>query len=274
MLGVQMDDIERVEVIRGPNSPAYGANAFLGTVNIITREPLSEQGSSAVVRAGGFGALNYPVAGIPAYEKYRRLGNPNLKPELSKEFEIGTDLRFFNNRIGVDLAYYNKITTDLIMLANIAASSGYREQTSHLGQITNSGIELALNVAPVKTNDFEWNFTYMFNKADMILDKLDAELGVTEYLINDAYETEFVAIPGEQLGMYRIPDYKYTPTGEIIVGDNGLPVEGDKILIGSSVPDFNTSFLNNLSFKGFNFSFLLDYQKGGYMYSNTASATF
>ncbi len=227
-----------------------------------------------IARAGGFGSTNYPVGGIPAYEKYRRLGNPNLKPEISKEFEIGTDLRFLSNRLGIDFAYYKKTTTDLIMLATIAASSGYREITSNLGQITNDGIELMFNATPVKTNNFSWDFIYLFNKSDMILDELSEELGVSEYIINNAYETEFVAIPGEQLGMYRIPDYKYSPSGEIIVGDNGLPVEGDKILVGSSVQDFNMSFTNNLKYKGFQFSFLIDYQQGGLMYSNTANATY
>jgi len=228
----------------------------------------------SILRAGGFGSTNYPVGGVPAYEKYRRLGNPNLKPELSKEFEIGTDLRFYSNRIGIDFAYYRKTTTDLIMEANIAASTGYRDLTSNLGQITNDGIELMLNITPVKTGNFTWDFIYLFNKANMVLDELSEELGVSEYLINDAYEAEFVAIPGEQLGMYRIPDFKYSPDGKIIVGDNGLPVEGGKILVGSSVPDFNMSFTNNISYKGFKLSFLIDYQKGGLMYSNTAGATF
>jgi TonB-linked SusC/RagA family outer membrane protein len=230
--------------------------------------------SPAIVRGGGFGFINWPVGGVPAYEKYRRLGNPHLKPELTKEFEIGTDLRFLNNRLGVDFAYYQKVTTDLIMLATIAASSGFTEMTSNLGQISNNGIELLLNVSPVKSKNFGWDLTYVFNKANMVLDKLDEELGVTEYVINNVYETEFVAIPGEQLGMYRIPDFKYSPEGKIIVGDNGLPVEGDKTLIGSSVPDFNMSLTNNLSYKGFKLSFLFDYQQGGLMYSNTANSTF
>ena len=234
----------------------------------------SEIYAPSVLRAGGFGFTNYPVGGVPSYEKDQRLGNPNLKPELSKEFEIGTDLRFFSNRIGLDLSYYKKSTTDLIMLANIAASTGYRQITSNLGQISNDGIELMVNINPVKTQNFTWDFIYLYNKANMVLDRLSEELGVSEYLINSAYETEFVAIPGQQLGMYRIPDYKYSPDGKIIVGNNGLPVEGDKILIGSSVPDFNMSFTNNISFKGFKFSFLIDYQQGGLMYSNTADATF
>ncbi|TLX72652.1 SusC/RagA family TonB-linked outer membrane protein [Labilibacter sediminis] len=228
----------------------------------------------AIVRAGGFGASNYPIGGVPAYEKSRRLGNPNLKPELSKEFEIGADLRFLNNRLRLDFAYYNKVTTDLILTANIAASSGYREQTSNLGKITNDGIELLLDATAVKTKDFRWEVTYVFNQSNTILNELNEELGVSEYLINDAYEAEFVAIPGEQLGMYRIPDYKYSPDGEIIVGDNGLPVEGDKKLVGSSVPDFSMGLTNTFSYKGIRFSFLFDSSFGGKMYSQTAGATF
>jgi len=237
--------------------------------------------SPSIIRAGGFGSSNYPIGGVPAYSKYRRLGNPNLKPELSKEYEIGTDLRFFQNRIGLDLAYYKKTTTDLIMLANIAVSSGYWEQTANLGQITNDGIELALDMTPVKLKDFTWNVIFIYNKANMVLDKLDADLGVTEYQINSGYDAEFMAIPGHQLGVYRLPDYKYADgttqanaAGKTIVGDNGLPVEGEPIIVGSSNPDFNMSLTNTLTFKGFRLSCLVDWQKGGLMYSNTAGATY
>lgn len=230
--------------------------------------------TAAVIRAGGYGVTNYPVAGIPAYEKGSVLGNPNLKPEISKEFEIGADLRFFNNRFGIDAAYYKKTTTDLIMTATIAASSGYLYQTSNLGQISNSGIELQLTATPVKVGDFKWDLTYTFTKANTILDELSEELGISEYIINSAYETEFVAIPGEQLGQFRIPGYQYSPDGKIVVGDTGLPLEGDQILAGSSVPDYNMSLTNTLSYKGFKLACLLDYQKGGWMYSYTSNITF
>ncbi len=245
--------------LAGNDAPVYSINAFY---------------NAASIRAGGFGVSNYPIGGTAAYEKNLKLGNPELIPEISKEFEIGADLRFLNNMFGVDFAYYQKVTTDLIMDANIASSSGYYRQTTNLGKITNDGIELKLDIRPVQTKDFSWNFTYIFNKGNTILDELSEELGVTEYIINDAYEAEFVAIPGEQLGMFRIPDYKYAPDGKIIVGDNGLPLEGEKKLVGSSVPDYTMSLTNNLSFKGLNLSFLIDYQKGGYMYSYTSSITY
>ncbi len=229
----------------------------------------------AIIRAGGFGTSDYPIGGVPAYEKDMQLGNPNLKPEISKEFEVGADLRFLRNRIGLDIAYYSKVTTDLIMDANIAASSGYYIRTSNLGQITNTGIETKLDLTPVDANNFRWDFSFIFNKANTVLDELSEELGVTEYVINDAYQAEFVAIPGKQLGQFRVPDYKYAPDGSIIVGDNGLPLEGDKKLIGSIVPDYNLSVNNTFTlFKNFNLSALIDYQKGGYMYSYTASITY
>jgi TonB-linked SusC/RagA family outer membrane protein len=230
--------------------------------------------TAGVIRAGGYGQSNYPVGGVPAFEKGAVLGNPNLKPELTKEFEIGADLRFFNNRFGIDAAYYKKTTTNLIMLANIAASSGYLSQTTNLGQITNTGFELLLNATPVKIGDFKWDLTYNFTKANTILDELSEELGISEYIINSAYEAEFVAIPGEQLGQFRIPGYQYSPDGKMVVGDNGLPLEGDPILVGSSVPDYNMSLTNTLSYKGLKLAVLLDYQKGGHMYSYTSSITY
>ncbi len=228
----------------------------------------------AQIRAGGFGVTNYPVNGTAAYEKGLTLGNPGLKNELSKEFEIGVDLRFFRNRIGLDMAYYNKVTEDLIMLADIASSSGYLRQWTNFGEIENDGIELSLNAKIIKSSKFSWNLTYNFTKSNTVLNSLNEDIGVTEYVINSAYETEFVAIEGEQLGMFRIPDYKYTPDGKIIVGDNGLPKEGDKTLIGSSVPDFKMTAVNEFSYKNLGLSFLIDYQKGGKMYSYTSNITF
>jgi TonB-linked SusC/RagA family outer membrane protein len=230
--------------------------------------------NAAILDAGRYGQIRYPVAGIPAYEKGGVLGNPNLKPEITKEFEIGADLRFFDSRVGIDAAYYKKVTTDLIMTASIAASSGYLLQTTNLGQITNSGFELQLSATPVKIGDFKWDLIYTFTKANSVLDELSEELGISEYIINSAYEAEFVAIPGEQLGQFRIPGYKYTEDGKVIVGDNGLPLEGDKIFAGSSVADYNMSLTNTLSFKGFKLACLLDYQKGGHMYSYTSSITY
>lgn len=230
--------------------------------------------AAAIIRSGGFGVTNYPVGGVAAYEKGLRLGNKALKPELSKEFEIGVDLRFFQNRLGIDLAYYNKVTTDLIMEADIAASSGYLRQTTNLGQITNDGIELKIDATPIKLGDFQWDLSFVYTKSNTVLDELSEELGVSEYVINSAYETEFVAIPGKQLGQFRIPDFKRTDDGKIIVGDDGLPLEGDKILYKSSVPDYNLSVTNAFTYKGFKLSALMDYQHGGYMYSYTSSITY
>lgn len=230
--------------------------------------------STGIIRAGGFGETLYPVGGIPAYEKGSVLGNPGLKPEISKEFEIGAEFRFYNNRFGFDAAYYNKVTTDLIMLATIASSSGYLQQTTNLGQITNSGFELQFNANPLRIGDFRWDLNYIFTKSNSILDELSEELGISEYIINSAYETEFVAIPGEELGQFRIPGYSYSPDGQIIVGSNGLPLEGDQIFAGSSVPDYNMSLTNTFTYGGFRLAFLLDYQKGGLMYSYTSNITF
>ncbi|MCK5906134.1 MAG: TonB-dependent receptor, partial [Flavobacteriales bacterium] len=221
-----------------------------------------------------YGATAYPVGGVAAYEQGNLLGNPNLSPEISTEIEFGGDFRFFNNRLGLDVAYYKKVTDDLIMQADIASSSGYTAQTTNLGKITNTGIEVLLTGTPVQTDNFNWDMTVVYTKSNTILDELSKELGVEEYVIYSAYQTEFVAIPGEQLGQFRIPDYKRNDAGQIIVGDNGLPLEGDKINYASSVPDFKASLGNTFTYKDLSLSFMFDYQKGGYMYSYTSSITF
>ena len=230
--------------------------------------------ATGLIRAGGYGVTNYPVAGIPAYEKGSVLGNTKLRNELTKEFEVGAELRFFNNRFGFDAAYYTKVTTDLIMLATIAPSSGYLQQTTNLGQITNTGFELQVNATPIKLGNFRWDLNYIFTKSTSVLDKLSEELGISEYLINSAYEAEFVAIPGKELGQFRIPGYQYSPDGKIVVGETGLPLEGDPSYVGSSVPDYTMSLTNTFSYGGFKLAFLLDYQKGGNMYSYTSNITF
>lgn len=76
---------------------------------------------------------------------------------MTKEYEVGLDLRFLQNRLGLDVTFYNRETTDQIMPVTISPSSGYTTQYMNLGCIRNRGIELMANVVPVRTKDFEWN---------------------------------------------------------------------------------------------------------------------
>ena len=106
----------------------------------------------------------FPINGLSAYEIGNIIGNLKLTPELTTEYEIGTEIRFLKDRIGLDVAYYNKRTKGQILNVPIAPSTGYQSAVANFGLIENKGVEIAFNVSPVKTRDFTWTINYTFTK--------------------------------------------------------------------------------------------------------------
>jgi outer membrane receptor protein involved in Fe transport len=105
-----------------------------------------------------FAVQYYNASPISATRLPSTLSNANLKPEFTTEYELGTELQFFKNRIGVDLAYFNSVSTDLIVTARIPTSSGFDYKATNAGKIINKGWELGLNLVPIKLNNgFTWN---------------------------------------------------------------------------------------------------------------------
>ena len=107
--------------------------------------------------------LTFPLNGVNSYSVSNRLGNSNLKPELTSEFEVGLEANFFKNRVGIDFSYYNRYTKDLIEVLPKDPSTGYTSQIGNLGDVRNQGFELTLNLTPVRLKDFEgrlsWNMS-------------------------------------------------------------------------------------------------------------------
>ncbi len=117
------------------------------------------------VISDGYRNLNFPLAGaINGFTLSNRLGNRDLKSELTSETEIGTELRLLNDRIGIDFTYYDRATTNQIWNVTLASSTGFTSQTRNLGKITNKGIELMLNFVPITTRDFEWKLSWNYAK--------------------------------------------------------------------------------------------------------------
>lgn len=219
----------------------------------------------------GYRELTYPLNGaINGFEKGNLIGNPELQPEISTEFEIGGDFRFFDNRLGLDISYYNKTITDLILATDLAYSTGFSAQTLNIGQITNKGIELLLTVTPIKTKDFKWDLSFNFTKNDNKVDKL-AE-GLTEVSIGGLSSTPLVAMPGHPLSVIKGDAVARDPQGRMIVNEKGLPIKSTKqVIYGNTQNDYIAGFGTALSYKGLSLSATLDIRKGGIMYSRTAS---
>lgn len=222
------------------------------------------------VRGAGT-SITFPIGGASGFSIANTLNNGELEPEISTETELGGELRFFNNRFGIDLAYYNKISDGQILAINVAPSSGYKAQIVNFGKLRNRGIELALNGSPIKAKDFSWDMGYTFTRNRNVV--LELPLGLKEVVINEAYDAKFVAQVGQPLGVFTAPVELRDPQGRIVVNaSNGIPKPSvDNVSFGNSQRDFIMGLTNSFTFKNsLTLGFTLDYRKGGKFYSGTA----
>lgn len=217
-----------------------------------------------------FGNYEFPTAnGVNAYELGTRIGNPDLKPEISSEIEFGADVRLFNNRIGIDVAYYKKNTKDQILDVPITTSSGYAVQAKNLGEVQNKGVELTLTLVPVRLGRFEWTsvITYSRNRGKVV--KLSD--GLDEVRLANSYDVDFVAVKGYPVGVFKGPDYRYDPQGHIVVGSDGMPLQNsEKGIYGNAERKYMMGISNTFKYGNLSLGFTFDIRKGGMMYSGTA----
>ncbi|CAG5002933.1 TonB-dependent receptor P26 [Dyadobacter sp. CECT 9275] len=227
---------------------------------------------SGDIRAGGFGNIVFPFAGVNAYEVSNILGNTNLKPEISREYEGGLEVGLFGKRVNLDLSIYNKLTKNQIISLNLEPASGATEQTVNLGSVRNKGVEVMLNVIPVQTKDFEWGVTLNFNKINNEVESLGFEGGSGNILLNSSYDVKLRAVVGKPLGAIYSPDVLRDPQGRTVVNEStGLPLTSpDEAYRGSINPDWTAGIGTYLTYKGFKLSANGDYRHGGVFYSYTA----
>ncbi len=206
----------------------------------------------------------------PRYTVPNRLKNPELKPETTNSWEVGTDIRFLQNRIGLDFTYYESATVDQIFRVAVSPSSGYTSMWVNAGLMTNKGMEAMLNVVPVKLNNgFEWsiglNWAMNRNKVEELID------GVENVTLNNApFAVSANAHEGEAYGTILGKDYLYNDKGNRIVGANGTYLKTDDVVpIGNVMADWTGGISNRFSFKGISLYGLIDTQWGGQMFSTT-----
>lgn len=212
----------------------------------------------------------------------------DLKPERKKSWEIGTDIRFLDNRIALDFTYYKENTTDQIMTISIPSASGYSSALINAGNIQNSGVEIALNTTPVLTKDFQWdlNFTYTKNNSKIkeLSDLAGDYITLNGYTNYGNYRVGSVAKVGGSYGelwsdaapMKDVEDPD-NPDGKNHSGKNVLSMayynagyltpmtkrSGEVQKVGSSVPDFLGSVNTTLRYKNWTLSASFDMRFGG-----------
>ena len=202
-----------------------------------------------------------------------QLPNFDLKPEIQTSYEIGADVRFFNNRLGIDVTYYNTISKNQILAIDLPHSSGKTSRIINAGEIQNQGIELMLTATPVQTSSgLTWNtaFNFGLNRNEV----LELTEGVDRYVYGGNGVT-LIAEKGGSLGdmwgtgLQKVDDPNSPFFGEVIF-KNGL-VQQDPTLrpLGNYNPDFTLGWDNSISYKNFSLSFLFDWRQGGELLSRT-----
>ncbi|MBD0725088.1 SusC/RagA family TonB-linked outer membrane protein [Flavobacterium sp. L1I52] len=195
--------------------------------------------------------------------------NPNLKPEISSSTEFGTELKFLNNRLGLDVTYFNTNTKNQIFYINTPEASGYSRAVVNGGTIQNKGVEVMLTATPVETDNFSWDITTNFSsyksKVKSIFEDRD------ELVLGEGRLVRSKIIKGGEYGDLYIKGFQRTDDGKIIVNSAGLPIATNSfdVLAGNFNPDWTAGFKNNFRFKDFNLSFLIDMRIGGEVISYT-----
>lgn len=216
-----------------------------------------------------FGSTLFPFNGIPGLTQTNRIGNPDLKPEITTAFEVGTELSFFDNRLSVDFSYYENKSKDQILSIPIPVVTGFTSKTINAGSIQNKGIELGLRGTPIRTSyglSVELFGTYARNRSEV------KELlpGVDQVVIGGFGGMSIVAAVGKPYGTFYSRTVQRTPEGQVIVGDDGMPLLTDgPVYLGSYNPDYQASLGTNISYKGWSFSVLFDTKQGGVFFSRT-----
>lgn len=216
-----------------------------------------------VFNAGG---TSFP--GVPSYTLSTVLKNPDLKPEITKSFEIGGEVRLFKNRIGIDVSYYDARTTNQILAVQQSTASGFGSKMENIGTIANKGIEATLNLGIIRgaTDGFSWNMdlTYGTNKSEVIkLNDSKQQVILSSWWSN----SRVVAAEGMPYGTIMGKDFKRNKNGQILVGDNGFPTALVDTVLGHVQPDFNFGITNSVSYKSFDLQFLIGGSIGGEQYS-------
>ncbi len=220
--------------------------------------------------------LATPWNGITLYRVSTILPPLNLKPESVKSTEAGLDLRFLDDRIGLDFTYYDKVTTDQIMQVNLSTASGFNSILINAGEIENKGVELQLNAGILRAaGGLSWDMAINWAKNKNSVNKLytDPKTGqkLESYNITNTWSTTVDAIPGQAFGAIRGKAFlRDSATHAILVNSKGLPrFTASPQIIGNVNPDWVGGISNAFKYGDFNLSFLVNFRKGGDIFSVT-----
>lgn len=219
-----------------------------------------------------------PYNNQPTISEQSILNNTGLVPERQKSWETGTDLRFLEGRLSLDVTYYNTLNENQIIRIPVSKPSGYEQAIVNGGQIRTFGIEATLTARPFQfSNGFNWEIGLNFTKNDSEVKKVLPGLidsytytATTVYSNTEAQVYATAAVGGRMGDIYGT-GFAKDPDGNVIY-NNGVPVPSNEIRkLGNYNPDFMLGINNRFSYKNFALSFLFDWRQGGVVVSRMTS---
>ncbi len=240
----------------------YGTSA--GFPNPYNTRNILDQSARGFLTAAG--------VAVQTHSTNNTLGNPNLKPELHKEFEFGMEGKVLNERVDFDLTLYRRNTQDLITSAPLDASTGYTATTINIGAIRNEGIEFSISGSPISRGKFDWNVAGVFSRnVPKVLD-----LGGT---LQEVQISGFggglgnYAIVGQPFNIIKGSGNRRNDAGQLQIDAQGYPIATSApIVLGDPNPAFNSSLTNTFTYGNLALDVMISYRHGGAMYSSTAGA--
>jgi TonB-linked SusC/RagA family outer membrane protein len=217
----------------------------------------------------------------PSLSENNAMLNANLKPEITSSYEIGTDIRLWQNRVGLDITYYSKVSKNQILDVNISNATGYLSKLLNAGKIKNEGLEIQLSATPVKVGAFQWDIAVNWAKNKNRVVSLDG--GLTTYQLNTSYNSltqatstssfrglSVEARVGQPYGTFFGKGFLRSPEGDIVYDAQGYPmIDPVSRVLGSFTPDWIGGISNTFKYKNFSLSTLIDIKQGGDIFSQS-----
>lgn len=198
--------------------------------------------------------------------------NADLRPMRVSEWESGLELKLFNNRVGLDLTYYSKLTSDQILSVQVSDASGYTSKLINVGESRNQGVELLLNLVPVETNSFRWDLSLngAYNQTEVLT--LGVSAADTVITVGaGVYGGELRQVVGKPMGQLYGFGYLRDHEGrQVFDANNGRPLRTPaQISYGTAIPVWVGGIMNSFTYKNLSFSALIDFKLGHKMISGT-----
>jgi len=193
----------------------------------------------------------------------------SYKPELTSSFEAGIDWRFFNNRLGFDVTYYNTRTKNQLLLIGAPAASTFDQRYINAGLIRNSGVEMIINYTALKIGDFSWtgflNYARNNNKVVEINPDMASVIIQDDDVVTAKVET------GKSFGTLYVKGWQRDDSGNKLVDEMGRPLltSGKTVYAGNFNPNYTAGLSNTFSYERLSLSFLIDYKNGGTIIGGT-----